>query len=136
VQERGLGKVFVEASFVLDGNPRKRWIKDSRVPDVAFITRERIDAHEAAHPDPWWLAPDLAVEVISPTDQYESLLQKVADYLRYGVRLVWAINLLTRTVTIHTTELPLGQILRVDDTLDAAPLIEGWSMSVADLFAK
>jgi Uma2 family endonuclease len=139
VQERDPGKVYVEASFVLDGSPRKRWVKDSRVPDVAFVSRERINAHEAAHPDPndpWWLAPDLAVEVISPTDQYEGLLQKVADYLSYGVRMVWAINPMTRTITIHTSENPLGRTLREGDILDAALLIEGWSMPVVDLFVK
>lgn len=137
VHKHKMGKVFTEASFVLDGNPRSRWVKGARTPDLSFITLHRIQEHNAKYPasDPFWLAPDLAVEVISPTDSYEYLSQKVSDYLRYGVRLVWVIDPAARAVRAHTPDQPLGFTLREGDKLTAEPVVAGWSIKVADLFS-
>jgi Uma2 family endonuclease len=63
VEEHHLGEVWEEAAYVLDGNKRDNWVGDVRQPDVSFITRERVEAHNAergAKEGPWWLAPDLA----------------------------------------------------------------------------
>jgi Uma2 family endonuclease len=139
VHRHKLGKIFTESSFVLDGDPRSKWVRGARTPDLAFISRERIESHNAEHPDPdepWWLAPDLAVEVISPTDRYDYLSQKVADYLRFGVKLVWVIDPTTRTVRVHIREEPLGHSLSEKEKLTAEPMIAGWSMKVADLFVE
>jgi Uma2 family endonuclease len=136
VRDHKLGKVIIEATFVLDGNRREQWIKGARMPDVAFIARDRFQAHNREYPpdEPWWLAPDLAVEIVSPTDSPEDVSQKVADYLQNGVRLVWVIEPRKRTVRVHTPDQPTGQPLKAGDELTAAPLIEGWSMRVDDLF--
>jgi Uma2 family endonuclease len=139
VRKNRLGKVFTEASYVLDGDPRSNWVVGARTPDLSFITRERIDAHNAAHPsldEPWWLAPDLAVEIFSPTDSHTEVSQKVADYLSYGVRLVWVIEPAVSSVRVYSPDEPLGHTLGDKDKLTAAPLIEGWSMKVADLFSE
>lgn len=138
VQDHNLGEVFIEASFVLDGNRRKDWVRGARMPDLAFIARERVEKHEAENLDPdepWWLAPDIAAEVISHTDAYADLSQKVADYLRFGVQIVWMIDPRQRIVRVHTPAQPTGFTLHEADTLKAEPLVAGWSLSVADLFA-
>jgi len=136
VRKNKLGKVFSEASYVLDGNPRTKWVAGARTPDVSFISRERIEAHNAEYPDdePWWLAPDLAVEVISPTDSYDYLSQKVADYLSAGVKLVWVIDAEARSVRVFAPDHPLGYAVREPDKLTAESVIPGWSMKVSDLF--
>lgn len=137
VRKNRLGKVFTEASYVLDGDPRSKWVSGARTPDLSFIDLERMVAHNAQHPEdePWWLAPDLAAEVISPTDQYGDVSQKVADYLRYGVRLVWVIDPAAKSVRVHSPQEPLGHSLSAADALTAEPVIAGWSMKVADLFS-
>jgi Uma2 family endonuclease len=137
VRKNKLGKVFTEASYVLDGNPRKNWVVGARTPDLSFIVRERIQAHNAEHPhpdQPWWLAPDIAAEVISPTDSYDMLSQKVADYLRAGVKLVWVIDPDKQVVRAHLPDNPLGSTLTAADRLSGEPVISGWSMKVIDLF--
>lgn len=137
VRERRLGLVLPEASYVLDAERRTRWVKNARTPDVSFITQARVEAHMEEYPDPtepWWLAPDLAVEVISPTDKAPAILRKLRDYLHYGVRLIWFIDPDARTVTVYTQENPVGVVLSDTEPLTAEPVIEGWSMPAAALF--
>jgi len=86
VQARGLGRVFAaETGFTLARKP-----DTVRAPDVAFISTARL-------PDPpprgfAELAPDLAVEVLSPDDRPGEVLAKVADWLNAGARLVWVVD--------------------------------------------
>src|SRR5438067_2218026 len=68
-----------------------------RKPDVSFISIQRLppDKIPGGHCS---IAPDLAVEVVSPHDEYFEIEEKVIEYLEAGVRLVWVINPRTRTV--------------------------------------
>lgn len=137
VKANDLGIVLKEAPFVLDGDERSDWVRYSRLPDVAFISKPRVKQHNAAHPNPrspWWLAPDLAVEVISTGDEFEDVLTKVRDYLRYGVRLVWVIAPKLRSVLVYTPDSLDGVTLAETDTLTASSVIEEWSMPIAQIF--
>lgn len=129
-----LGEVWTEAPFVLDADDRTDWVRGARVPDVAFVTHARIEAHEEQYADdegPWRLAPDLAVEIVSPKDSYTDVNSKVAEYLRYGVRLVWVIDPKARTIRIHTADDPDGRTLDEHEVLTGDPVLPGWSMAVA-----
>ena len=94
VNANHLGRVFAaETGFTLARNP-----DTVRAPDVAFISAARLP-----EPPPRGfaeLAPDLAVEVLSPDDRPGEVLAKVADWLNAGARLVWVVD-------------PLGVIARV-----------------------
>src|SRR5262249_33992178 len=76
---RNLGEAFMEAPFVLEDKPN--WVKGSRVPDVMFFRAERLKAFKANTPDwrekPFLLVPDLVVEIISPTDRYSDVADKI-----------------------------------------------------------
>jgi Uma2 family endonuclease len=138
VVQNQLGEVWIESTYVLEADDRTDWVLGSRQPDVSFISRERIAAHDAKHGTggPWRLAPDLAVEVISPTDKYSDVLKKVADYLRYGVWLIWLVDPQNRTVQVYTPDTPNGILLRDDATLTGDPILPGWSMPLAALFGE
>src|SRR5262249_9763499 len=101
---------------------------------VSFVSQERIDAHVDRYGEtgPIRLAPDLAIEVISPGDKYSDVDDKVADYLRYGVRLVIVLNPRNRTARNCTPENPGGLIEHT--TLRGDPVLPGWSMPLAELF--
>ncbi len=136
-QEHDLGDVWTEVAYMLSGDKRRKWVRTVRQPDVSFIARERVEAHNAEHgakEGPWWLAPDLAVEIVSPTDRYIDVTRKVADYLRYGVRLVWVIDPAARVVRVFEPQEPEGHTLDESVTLSADPVLPGWSMSIAELF--
>ena len=102
------------------------------VPDAAFVTAERAPQGEARKKFPR-LPPDLAVEVLSPSDRIAEALAKVAVYLEAGVRLVWLVDPAAQTVTVFRpddTPLRLG----ADDVLDGGAVLPGFSVSISEIF--
>jgi Uma2 family endonuclease len=103
-----------------------------RKPDISFIRAGRLPGNQ---PSPGYdtIPPDLVVEVLSPRDIATELDQKVEEYLRAGVRLVWVVNPDTRTVRIHR---PDGSItgLHETDELSGEDVLPGFTCSVAALF--
>lgn len=104
----------------------------ARKPDVAFITAERWPRDRPIPPraNAREAAPDLAVEVLSPTDPIEDMLAKVDESFRGGVWLVSPI--LSRVIVFEgPTSLP---VLTVDETLDAGVILPGFRLPLAKLF--
>ena len=102
-----------------------------RRPDLAVVVAERL--HLVPDEGHVPVAPDLAVEVISPTDRVYDLEQKLKDYFSAGIKLVWVVSPYSRTVHVHrldTTETKLGQA----DTLTGESVLPGFSVVVANLF--
>ena len=104
---------------------------DVRVLDVSVILTGRLLDEE----DPVGfigIAPDLAVEVISPSERYEDVQEKIAQYLEWGVETVWVVEPPTRTVTVHTR----GRIIRLQesDTLDGRDAVPGFACRIDDIF--
>jgi Uma2 family endonuclease len=103
-----------------------------RRPDVSLLRLERLPAHadlEGYCP----VAPDLAAEVVSPNDLYYEVEEKVAEYLRAGVRLVWVINPPTRSVRVHRGDGTVTD-LGPDDELNGEDIVPGFRCRVGDLF--
>ena len=107
-----------------------------RRPDVSFIRTGRLEGEKP--PKGFSLiAPDLAVEVISPHDVAEELEEKVADYLRAGVPLVWVVSPATRSVRIHRPRAAANgpiSVLSEDETLSGEDVLPGFSCGVREFF--
>lgn len=102
------------------------------VPDVAFVTAAREE--EAGEEEGFFPgAPDLAVEVISPSDRYSDVAAKVQKYLQSGTRMVVVIDPPRRTVIVHQSHAEV-LILKEGDVLDGADVVPGWKLQVRDLF--
>lgn len=103
-----------------------------RKPDVSYLAAERItaDAELTGHCD---LVPDLAVEVISPNDRYHDVEEKVDEYLRVGVRLVWVVDPKKKTIRIHRANGTI-QDLRMTDELSGEEVIPGFRCLVGEIF--
>ena len=100
------------------------------IPDIAFVSMDRLPADKSkAFPIP----PDLAVEVVSPTDVLDRVEEKVFAYLEAGTQLVWAIKPRSKTVTIYRSETDITLLTR-NDTLTGENVVEGFSCQVAELF--
>lgn len=126
--ERQAGYVGVEAGFLLARNP-----DTLRGPDVAYVQASRIPA--AGVPGAFWeLAPDLAVEVVSPGESAEDVRDKVADYLQAGTRLVWVVYPRQREVVAHTAD-GLARTFTEETSLEAPVVLPGFACPVADLFS-
>ena len=81
----------------------------------------------------WNLAPDLAVEVVSPSEKAGDVREKARDYLAAGTRLVWIVYPRTREVVVHTPD-GLARAYGADATLEGFGILPGFSCDVADLF--
>jgi Uma2 family endonuclease len=128
VRAHRLGTVLAaETGFLLATDP-----DTVRAPDVAFLAAGRTDL---AHPAAGYFAgaPDLAVEVLSPSDSAAEVEAKVQDFLAAGTRLVWVVNPKTRTVTAFRSKTDI-QILGSADLLEGAPVLAGFAVRVAELF--
>jgi Uma2 family endonuclease len=128
VRAHNLGVVCAaETGFKLASNPDV-----VRAPDVAFIRRERVE--EVGDVEGYWPgAPDLAVEVISPSDTYADVQEKVFDWIEAGTRLVILVIPRKRTVTIYRSLTDIV-MLTEHETLDGGDVVPGWKIPVRELF--
>ncbi len=100
---------------------------------MAFVRQERVVA--AGDVRGFWPgAPDLAVEVISPSDTYAEVEAKVLDWLRAGTLMVVVVNPRHRTVTVYRSMTDIA-ILTQSDVLDGNDVVPGWILPVDELFA-
>jgi Uma2 family endonuclease len=129
VRAHHLGVVYAaETGFKLASNP-----DTVRAPDVAFIRRECVE--EAGDVEGYWPgAPDLAVEVISPSDTYADVQEKVFDWLEAGTRMVILVMPRKRAVTVYRSLTDMI-MLTEHDTLDGADVVPGWKIPVRELFS-
>lgn len=123
-----LGVVFTcDTGFVLHRQP-----DTVRAPDVAFVSHARYRAFGddvAALPGP----PDIAIEVLSPSDSSAKVHAKVADYLAAGTPLVWIVDPDRRQVRSYRNLLQ-PEITAEPGALNAGDLLPGFSLPVSDIF--
>lgn len=128
VKTRGLGTVYAaETGFHLASDP-----DHVRAPDAAFVRRERADAARDARgffPGP----PDLAIEVISPSDRYSEVEEKVEDWLEAGTSAVIVVDPRRRVVEVRRSNAE-SVTLTEADTLDIDDIAPGWRMPIEDIF--
>jgi Uma2 family endonuclease len=107
----------------------------NRRPDVAFVSYERWPMNRLIPlvDNAWDVVPDLAVEVISPNDLADEIMQKVVEYFQAGVRLVWIIYPQQRLVYVHES-LTQVRCLTHADELEGGGVLPGFRLLLANLF--
>lgn len=129
VRARNAGCLFTaEAGFYLERDP-----DTVRAPDVMFVARERIPKEGLAEgflPFP----PDLAIEVISPSDKFSEVMEKAHSYVAAGVRLVWVVDPQTERAYVFRPGQVVASLNR-DESLAGEPVLPGLSLSLKELFA-
>jgi Uma2 family endonuclease len=127
VEARNLGDIYSpDTTFQIGQN--------ERLPDLAFVSVERIP-EEGVPEGKWEIAPDLAIEVISPNDPWEKVNSKVAAYFAAGVREVWLVSLGQRTISIYNSPTQI-RILKEDDELTSEELLPGFSCRLSEIFGE
>ena len=118
-----------ETGFLLEQDP-----DTVQAPDIAFVRRERIE--KAGRVEGYWIgAPDLAVEVLSPSDTVRRIEGKVAEWLESGSRLVWVVSPKMHTVTVYRSLTEIV-VLTEKDTLDGGDVVPGFQIPIAEIFAE
>ena len=125
VRERSLGVVFAaETGFLLRRQP-----DTVRAPDVAFVSAARQSPAEGFFPG----APDLAVEVVSSSDSFIEVEEKVLEWLGAGTRAVVVINPRRNMVSVYRGRDEIRRLTDTD-TLDLSFVVDGFSIAVRALF--
>lgn len=105
-----------------------------RGPDVAFVSTNRLPGGKFPRDAYPAIAPDLAVEVLSPGNTKGEMSRKRIEYFHSGVRLVWMVDCANRTVAVYTTPSAVT-ILNEESTIDGGEVLPGFTAPVADFFA-
>ncbi len=131
LNEKDLGEAYHEFFFILDGKGLYK-----RRPDVAFLSAERwaLDQPTPEEGD-CPAVPDLAAEIVSPNDSVYSLFEKIDEYFRFGVREVWVVIPRGKKIHVYTSPTHVT-VLTENDLLISDKVLPGFTLKVADLFAR
>jgi Uma2 family endonuclease len=129
VQEHDLGELFgAETGFLVETDP------DTVLgTDAAFVSRERlaqVETFEKFFP----FAPDLAIEVLSPSNTVQEIDEKIHFYFAAGSRAVWVFNPKRRTVAVYRSPFDV-RILSEQETLEGGDVLPQFNLDLAKLFA-
>jgi Uma2 family endonuclease len=127
VRRHGLGQVLGDGGYLLARNP-----DTVRGSDISFVSRERWGAVTDLRRF-FRGAPDLAIEILSPSNRAGEIHAKVADYLAAGTRLVWIVDPERHAVTVHRTLLAPRR-LGAKDRLEGEDVLPGFAIPVASIF--
>ncbi len=126
LRKQGEARAFAEAGYILSRDPLT-----IRQPDVSVLSKARI---KSADPDGYFEgAPELAVEIVSPSDSAEDLQVKVDQYLQSGARQVWILYPKTKCIYVFRAGEQVA-VLDASQRLEGGDLLPGFSVAVADLF--
>lgn len=127
---RKLGQVVNEALFCLrEGHTERK-------PDVAFISAQRWPFDlESPQTNAWAVVPNLAVEVISPTNTYDEVRQKMEEYFQAGVEAIWVVSTALRQIEVFDAARNY-HLVTINDVLKGDPILPGFELPLRDLFSK
>jgi Uma2 family endonuclease len=129
---------FLEAhrlGIVLGGDAALELMPDLvRVPDVSFISFDRLPGRKVPAKAIAPLSPGLAVEVLSPSNTKKEMQRKCREYLTTGSRLVWLIYPKTRVVEVHKTAGRCRR-LRIGQVLDGGDVLPGFELPLSQLLS-
>lgn len=128
VRQHGLGEVGgADWGFKLQSDP-----DTVRAPDFAFVRADRIPP-EGVPPGFWPGAPDLALEVLSPTDRFADVMTKVEEYLAAGTRMVIVVDPEARVTRVFRPDHPV-RVLGPDDTLAGEDVLPGFRLQLSQVW--
>ncbi len=108
------------------------FIKNAYYPDVLFIkSRENLDIQDDNKP--LTLVPDLVVEIVSPTDKYTDINNKVDAYLADGVKLIWIVDPQRQTIAVYEGN-DIANTLRMGETLTGGTVLPDFELAVKQVF--
>jgi len=107
----------------------------SRAPDASYVAYASLpDGKLPTKPVPA-LAPDICIEVLSPGNTIAEMKRKRAEYFASGVKLVWIVNPIKRTVNVYERD-DQGTVLQATDNLDGGTVVPGFSLALSLVFGK
>ncbi len=130
VRKRDLGRVLSgDAPFVLERNPEGR--DTLRGLDIAYISADRFPGKLPR--SPLHVAPDLAVEIISPSNKAEDIEKKIEQFLDAGTTMIWIVYPDLRSIAVHMDDGTFK--LKESDALTGGEVLPSFTIPVSEIFA-
>ena len=107
---------------------------NKRSPDVSFVAKDRLRGLKKLPKGFFQGAPDLAVEIISPSNTFDEIHTKIVEYFDSGSKLVWVIHPDEESVLVYHKPQP-DKLLQRSDSLDGETIIPGFTVPLTELFA-
>lgn len=126
LESNPIGEVYTETSFELEK-------KLNRVPDVAFVSFERFPESGESDGSRWQIVPDLAIEIVSPTDDYRDVFKKLDEYLAASVKQVWLVSPQQKTVSVYRSRKDVT-IFVEEDELVCEEVLPGFRLKLSEIF--
>ena len=117
------GTLVAEYDTMLSGIQMRR-------PDIAYLTKEQIVQTRAGVD----VIPEFVIEILSESDNVNKVEEKVAEYFKAGVRVVWNIYLEQKVIYVYTSRRDV-KICIEDDVCSAKPVLPDFEISVSQIFA-
>jgi Uma2 family endonuclease len=125
LEQHPIGKLYTSnTTFQIGAN--------ERMPDVGFVSSPRIPA-EGEPSGKWEIPPDLAVEIISPNDMLEKVIEKIHEYFAAGVKQVWLVSQKAEEVYVYDSPTQI-RVVPADQELTSETLLPGFKCRVSALF--
>ena len=138
VIHHSLGESFPEMAYILPERYDSNWVTGSRVPDIVFYTRSRIDEYFRDHPNwqstPMLIVPDLAIEILSPNDTFSLMDEKVSYDLANGVKVVWFIDPTRRKAWVYTPDGDSPVVFGAEGILTEETLLPNFKLELAKIW--
>ncbi len=138
VVQNSLGESFPEGTYVLPERYNTHWVTASRVPDIMFYTRPRLDDYFSNHADweskPMLIVPDLIIEILSPNDTFSLIDEKVSYDLANGVKVVWLIDPNRRKAWVYTPDGDSPVVFGADSILREETLLPNFALELAKIW--
>ena len=126
VKASKLGRLYTpDTTFAIGEN--------QRMPDVSFVSATRIPADGEPF-GKWNFAPDLAVEVVSPSDPLDKVRGKIVDFFAAGVREVWLVEPKINLFSVYHEPVKPTQILTKNDKLIGSIVLPDFELDLNDIF--
>lgn len=124
LEENNIGELYgADATFMIGEN--------ERMPGVSFVSNEKLKDGEPVNKAEF--APDLAIEVISPTDIYSKILKKIREYLNAGVKQVWLVEPEFQTVAVYKSPMK-SETFNAEDTLVCEEILPDFKLHLKEIF--
>lgn len=106
-----------------------------RLPDVCFISRERVKQAQPRRGETPSMAPNLVVEVLSQSNTSTEMERKLREYFEAGAELVWHIDPATRSAMVFTS-IDSNEVIHEQGALSGGDVLPGFQLSLTELFAR
>ena len=108
------------------------WKDHVRIPDLCYLNQQQVvQAFKGGHP-----VAEFVIEIVSPSDKSEKYKEKIRDYFKAGVKVIWMIYPKVKQVDIYVKDSPHFTTCEGDMICSAAPVLPGFAISVNDIFRE